>query len=232
MNFPKLFLLINLTFCFLNVSVAQKKIGVLGYGGFGSIRTDNSRYLAESNYRPGINYSIGFFYERKVDSSANFRSELQYRYQTAGFKVKSYGLASGAGGYSTDIDYTFHQVRLNLDYVINLIDNFKKNKINLIFGFAIGYDVRLIAKGNGWINTSHQITDTSGNTYYYMSPTEWEKSENNSKDFKKGSFGLNFGLEYIFPMKNNHELILHNKYYFGFIQYLFFSGGLGVGYTF
>lgn len=151
-----------------------------------------------ANYRLKSGFSLATFYETKNKPVVSFRVGLQYQYQNANMEVHEQVSHSS---FYTKIDYSIQLLVLNLDLVFQLVKQ-PKLKFNLLFGPDFSYTINTKAKGEGW-------------TYYSASTGTkqyWEKDERNSKDLSKFNIGVNLGLEFIFPIREQLDFLIQNRY--------------------
>lgn len=210
MSVKNIHIIIIVIFAIFNstVSNAQAFIGISGGYSKGSFTnfTKKDDYDANYHFKNGVAFSS--FYETKMDSSSNFRIELQYKLQNADMEIKN---NAGHASFYKYIDYSFQLLNLNLIYSFMLIDK-KSFKINLLFGPTFSYNIKTIAKGNGWAWYNQTQIDTNGNPIQNLTMKNWEKDETNSKDLSKFNMGLDMGIDFAIPMTSKLDLLLQNRY--------------------
>ncbi|MGI6320500.1 MAG: hypothetical protein ACOXZK_05980 [Bacteroidales bacterium] len=190
------------------VSNAQEFIGISGGYCKGSFTdfTKKGDYDANYHFKNGVAFSS--FYETKMDSSSNLRIELQYKLQNADMEIKN---NAGHASFYKNIDYSFQLLNLNLIYSFMLIGK-KSFKINFLFGPTFSYNIKTIAKGNGWEWHHQTQIDTNGNPIQTLAIKNWEKNETNSKDLSKFNFGFDMGIDFEIPITSKLDLLLQNRY--------------------
>ena len=194
--------IIFLNFIITSFSHAQNYIGVhAGYSAATLLDYSlNDDYSANYTIKSGVGLSV--FYEGVYEENvSNYRVELQYQYQEAGMEVDN---DIGGDSFYKDMDFSFHQLNLNLSYLFPLI---KKSKIgmSLLVGATISVNMNTRSKGNG---VDYVIVPIGPSFQKY-----WEKDERNSKDLTKLNCGVNLGLEFLFPMNDRLDFLVQNKYY-------------------
>ncbi len=190
-------------------SYAQSYMGIIG--GITEAKlfefTNNEEYNAKYHLRNGASFAS--FYEMKMDSVTNLRIELQYKFQNADMEIKNY--ASLASSSYKNLDFSFHQVNLNLIFTFRLIEK-HFFKIDFLFGPAVSYTINTKSKGNGWDIVYETQTDTSGNPIQILKTRAWEKNESKSKDISLFNFGFDCGFDFMIPINDKIDFIVQNKY--------------------
>lgn len=179
----------------------------------------------DANYQLKSGVSITSFYETQMDSIINMRVELQYRFQNAGMEI--YHNAGHASFYKN----------LNLVYLFRIVDR-KSFKANILFGPTFSYTINTLARGNGWDYQSVTQIDTSGNPVSFITTQDWKKDERNSRDLSRFNVGVDLGVEFIIPVRNQLDFLIQNRYNFlitnaskmkNIRHTSLFTGGLQVG---
>lgn len=181
------------------VSYAQKhSIGFLGGYNAGKFLNFSIDPDYSSKYSLKSGFSLASFYETKDKPAISFRVGLQYSFQKADIEASEH---VGHSSFYTKSDYSFHLLALNFNLVFQLV-NQPKLKFNLLVGPEFSYIINTKAKGEGW-------------TYYSASTGTkqyWEKDERNSKDLYKFNVGVNLGLEFIIPVREQLDFLIQNRY--------------------
>ena len=210
---------------------AQHYIGLTGGYSMGTFTNFVKKQEYDANYRLKNGVSLSSFYETKIDSICNLKIELQYRWQNADMDIDYH---FGHSSFYKNIDYSFHLLNLNLICSFQLV---KKKSFNLFFllGPTFAYNVNIAAKGNGWEYYSQTQIDTNGNSKYILTTRQWEKNERNSKDLSTFNVGIDLGLEFIIPINNRLDFLIHNRYNIYFTSFTkqiytsLFLGNLNIG---
>jgi len=153
---------------------------------------------------------FGFFYENKIDSTKNFRVELQYQFLNADMEIKN---NSGNSSYYKSLNYSFQQLGINILYSLNIFES-KSFKVFLPFGVAAAYTVKTKSKGNGWDFVYQTQIDTNGYPVRIIRTQNWVKNEEDSKDLSQFNFGCNVGVDFIKPINRKIDIIVQNNYTF------------------
>jgi hypothetical protein len=200
-----LFHLIN----YSSISYAQQhSIGLTGGYNAGTFFNFSKKPGYDANYQLKSGFSVASFYETKMDSISYLRVELQYRFQNAGMEI--YRNAGHASFYK-NLDYSLHLLNLNLLYLFRIVDR-KPFKANILFGPTFSYMINTFARGNGWDYRLVTQIDTSGNPVSFITTQNWEKDERNSKDLSRFTVGVDLGLEFIIPVRNQLDFLIQNRY--------------------
>ncbi len=151
-----------------------------------------------SKFQLKSGFSADSFYETKNMPALSLRVGLQYNYQEADIEIS---VNEGHSSSYTKLDYSFHLLKLNSNLVFQV---FERNnlKLNVLFGPEFSYTINTKAKGEGW-------------TYYSASTGEkqyWKKDERNSKDLYNFNFGVDLGLEFIVPVRNQLDFLIQNRF--------------------
>lgn len=183
---------------------AQHFIGITGGYSCGRFLdyTNDPHYDAKYYFNSGI--VVSSFYETKIDSSTNFKIDLQYHFQRADLEVKS-------KSFYKNLDLAFHQLNLHLVPSFRLFDK-KSLKINLSLGMVLSYNLHTHSKGNGWEHTHVTQIDTNGNSIQVPMTQYWEKDERNSNDMSRFNVGGIVGLDFKIPINQKLHFLIQNNY--------------------
>lgn len=202
--------LLLITLLSTSFSHAQNFLGIhTGYNAatlFDYSRNDDYK----SNYTIKSGVGLSAFYEGVYEENAsNYKVELQYGYQEADFEV-----SNKADHSYTNMAFTWHQLNLNLAYSFSLL---KRNAVNirLLVGSSLSFSLVTTAKGSGYYDG------------YYLNQY-WVKDERNSKDLSRFNFGVDLGLEFLFPLNEKLDLLVQNRYFCSVNSVVKMNG---VGYT-
>lgn len=224
----------QLTYCYTLSYGQQHSIGLTGGYNAGTFFNFSKKPDYDANYQLKSGFSVASFYETQMDSIINIRVELQYRLQNAGMEI--YRNAGHASFYK-NLDYSLHLLNLNLIYLFRIVDR-KPFKANILFGPTFSYTINTLARGNGWDYRLVTQIDTSGNPVSFITTQDWEKDERNSKDLSRFTVGVDLGLEFIIPVRNQLDFLIQNRYTIlitgvskmkGTRPTSLFTGGLQVG---
>lgn len=212
----------------------QHSIGLTGGYNAGTFFNFSKKPDYDANYQLKSGFLVASFYETQMDSIINMRVELQYRLQNAGMEI--YHNAGHASFYK-NLDYSLHLLNLNLVYLFRIVDR-KPFKANILFGPTFSYTINTLARGNGWDYRLVTQIDTSGNPVSFITTQDWKKDERNSRDLSRFNVGVDLGVEFIIPVRNQLDFLIQNRYNFLITnaskmkntrQTSFFTGGLQVG---
>ena len=191
-----------------SVTKAQHYSGLVGGYSIGTFTNFVKKQGYDANYHLKNGVSLSSFYEIKIDSIYKLKIELQYRWQNADLEIKN---NAGHASFYKKVDYSFHLLNLNLICSFRLVEK-KSFKLYFLLGPTFAINANTTAKGNGWEYYTQTQIDTNGNPIQIMTTREWEKHERNSKDLSTFNVGVDLGLEFIIPINNSLDFLIHNRY--------------------
>lgn len=209
-RFSTFFLFVAFTFCIFipKTSNAQSYIGLTsGYiiGKYFETWKQKNIYF-DSKYRIKEGYQVTLFYQQ-VNPKNKGRFEIQYGSQQTEFEVKK---NPGNNATYTHLTYRFQYFQLNFDYAFNLLT--KNNKTLEVFVGPSGSLIfNSLATGNGYDPISVLAFTPSGQPYYTTSFKEWEISNEKRGGLSIVNFGINFGLDFHFPIYKNVDCFIQNR---------------------
>lgn len=199
----------SLLFCCHTASYGQShSVGLFGSYNAATLFNFAKKDNYDVNYQLKSGFSIASFYETKLDEISNVRVELQYRLQNVGMEIYQH---AGHGSYYKKLDYSLNLLNLNLIYLFRIVDS-KRLKINISFGPTFSYNLSTRSKGNGWDYRLISQSDTLGNPVSFMTTENWVKDERNSKDFSKFNVGVDLGLVFVIPIRDQLDFLIQNRY--------------------
>ena len=187
---------------------AQKYIGInVGYNAGKYFESWKQRYTDfDSKYRINGGYQVSLFYQQ-VNPKNKGRFELQYGSQKTELEVRK---NQGNGSSYKYMEYTFQYIQMNFDYSFNLLT--KNNKsLEVFVGPSSSLNFNSIATGNGWDFVSQLAYTPNGQPFYTTTSKDWEISNEEKGGLSKFNFGINFGLDFNFPIYKNIDCIIQNR---------------------
>lgn len=189
-------------------SAQQHSVGFSGGYNTGKFFNFSKNDDYDTKYHLKSGFSVASFYEAKMDSISNFRVELQYRFQNADMAID---YNAGHASFYKNLNYSFHLLNLNLLYAFEIV-NRKSFKINIVLGPTLSFVTNIRARGNGWDYQQVTQVDTLGNPVSSITTQDWEKNERNSKDLSMFNIGVDLGLDFIIPVRDQLDFLIQNKY--------------------
>lgn len=192
----------------LSISDAQRYIGISGGVSKGTFMdfTNDENYDAKYHLKNGAAFSS--FYEEKIDSTNNFRIELQYKFQRADMEIN---YNAGHASFYENLNYSLQQLNFNFTLSLRLFEK-KSWKMFFLFGPTAAYTTTAQSEGNGWGYVSQTQIDTNGNAVQILTTRNWEKKESKSKDLSQFNVGFDLGLDIMIPINKKLDFIIQNKY--------------------
>ncbi len=167
----------------------------------------NYDYKSSSPLKPGFIASA--FYEMREDTNAFFRIGLSYQDQQAFSDVSQlFGHISS----SSNLNYNFQQVMLNLDYSFLLTPK-KKIDTRLNFGIGGNYSFNTHIAGNGLSIVDIAYVDTNGNEIYTQTQKPWSVNGKSKSAFSGFGFNVHLGWSIGFPLSESANLFFQNSYF-------------------
>lgn len=197
---------------FLNLKIinAQRYIGLSsGYNAGKYFESWKQKYIDfDSKYRITGGYQISLYYQQvNLNQKNKSRFELQYGSQNTEFEIKENG---GNNSSYIHMAYKFQYLQINFDYSFNLL-----NKNNISLDIFLGPSGSLIFNqldtGNGYKPISILSYTPSGQPFYTTSFEDYEISNEKRGDLSKFNFGINFGIDFHFPIYKNIDCIIQNR---------------------
>lgn len=202
------FMIFNLV-DYSNISFGQQhSIGFTGGYNVSRFYNYSKKPDYDTKYQLKGGFSFASFYEMQLDSVVRAKIELQYGFHRTSMEVNN---NAGHSSFYFNVDYSFHLLNLNILYLFRFV-NKQAIKANVVFGPTFYYTVNTHAKGNGWKYGLVSQVDTLGNNVGFISPKDWEKDERNSKDLTSLNVGVCLGIELLFPVGKQVDLLVQNKY--------------------
>jgi len=197
-------------FIFVNSKTinAQKFIGInVGYNAGKYFQSWKERYTDfDSKYRINGGYQVSLYYQQ-VNPKNKGRFELQYGSQKTELEVTKNG---GNNSYYTNLEYSFQFIQMNFDYSFNLINKSNKS-LDIFVGPSGSMNFNSLATGNGYKPVSILSYTPNGQPFYTTSFEEWEISNEKRGGLSKFNLGVNFGLDFNFPISQNIDCIIQNR---------------------
>jgi len=187
---------------------AQRYVGInVGYNAGKYFESWKQKYSnSESNYKIKSGYQVSLFYQQ-VNPKNKGRFELQYGTQKTHFEITS---NKGNNANYRNLNYTFQYIQMNFDYSFNLIN--KNNKsLDVFMGPSGSLNFNSLATGNGYKPISILAYTPNGQPFYTTSFEDWEISNEKGGGLSKFNFGINFGLDFNFPIYKNIDCIIQNR---------------------
>jgi hypothetical protein len=207
-------LITNFLFCTILIFVnfktinAQSYIGLTyGYNAGKYFESWKQKYTDfDSKYRIKGGYQVSLYYQ-KVNPKNKGRFELQYGSQKTHFEIT---INKGNNATYRNLNYTFQYFQMNFDYSFNLIN--KNNKsLDIFVGPSGSVNFNSLATGNGWDFVSQLAYTPNGQPFYTTTSKDWEISNEKGGGLSKFNFGINFGLDFNFPIYKNIDCIIQNR---------------------
>jgi len=108
------------------------------------------------------------------------------------------------------MDYTFQYFQMNFDYAFNLLT--KNNKtLDIFVGPSGSLIFNSYASGNGYNPISILSFTPNGQPFYTTSFKKWEITNEKSGGISKFNLGINFGLDFHFPIYKNLDCLIQNR---------------------
>ncbi len=187
---------------------AQRYVGInLGYNAGKYFESWKQKYTDfDSKYRIKGGYQVSLYYQQ-LNPKNKSRFELQYGSQKTELEVRK---NQGNGSSYKYMEYTFEYIQINFDYSFNLLT--KNNKsLDAFVGPSGSLNFNSIATGNGWDFVSQLAYTPNGQPFYTTTSKDWEISNEKGGGLSKFNLGVNFGLDFNFPIYKNIDYIIQNR---------------------
>lgn len=187
---------------------AQSYVGInAGYNVGKYFETWKQKYNDfDSKYRINGGHQVSLYYQQ-VNPKNKGRIELQFGSQKTELEVTKNG---GNNSYYTNLEYTFQYIQMNFDYSFNLINKNHKS-LDIFVGPSGSMNFNSLATGNGYKPISILSYTPNGQPFYTTSFEDWEISNEKKGGLSKVNFGINFGLDFNFPIYKKLDCIIQNR---------------------